>query len=253
MCYPSCTIKWRPGSARIAAIGSWASKSPRLMRASAGWGRSGGGGGVIERRNRQRNLFETVIGSVEQLIEGLVEPPLRRLDEILADEALVDAVMEELAGRYPHSRSRGRPGTPGEVVLRMLVLKRIKHWSFEETEHEVRQSLVYRHLARVYFARVPDAKTLIRLSAVVGAVAIGAIHRRLVEMARAQGLIKGRCARVDTTVVETSIRYPTDSRLLQDGVSVLTRAFKRIELATGVVGGKLRDRMRATTHRVLEI
>ena len=72
-------------------------------------------------------------------------------------------------------------------------------------------------------------------------------------MARAQGLIKGRYARVDTTVVETNIRYPTDSRLLQDGVSVLTRAFKRIELATGVVGGKLRDRMRATTHRVLEI
>lgn len=208
---------------------------------------------MIERRHRQRNLFETVIGSVEQLIEGLVEPPLRRLDEILADEALVDAVMEELAGRYPHSRSRGRPGTPGEVVLRMLVLKRIKHWSFEETEHEVRQSLVYRHLARVYFERVPDAKTLIRLSAVVGADAIEAIHRRLVEMARAQGLIKGRYARVDTTVVETNIRYPTDSRLLQDGVSVLTRAFKRIELATGVVGGKLRDRMRATTHRVLEI
>src|SRR5438105_15801923 len=40
---------------------------------------------------------------------------------------------------------------------------------------------------------------------------------------------------------------------MQDGVRVLTRAFKRIELATGVVGGKVRDRMRATTHRVLEI
>ena len=135
----------------------------------------------------------------------------------------------------------------------MLVLKRIKGWSFEETEHEVRKNLVYRHLARVYFERVPDAKTLIRLSAVIGADGVEAIHRRLVEMARAQGLIKGRYARVDTTVVETNIRYPTDSRLLQDGVRVLTRAFKRIEAGTGVVGGKLRKRMRATTHRVLEI
>jgi hypothetical protein len=72
-------------------------------------------------------------------------------------------------------------------------------------------------------------------------------------MAREQGLIKGRYARVDTTVIETNIRYPTDSRLLQDGVRVLTRAFKRIEAGTGVVGGKLRNRMRATTHRVLEI
>jgi IS5 family transposase len=208
---------------------------------------------MIERRHRQRNLFEAVIGSVEEIIEGLIEPRLRRLDEILADETLLDAVMQELARRRPQSRSRGRPGTPGEVALRMLVLKRIKGWSFDETEHEVRQNLVYRHLTRVYFERVPDAKTLIRLSAVVGAEGVDAIHRRLVEMAREHGLIKGRCARVDTTVVETNIRYPSDSRLLQDGVRVLTRAFKRIEQATGVVGGPLRNRMRATTHRVLEI
>jgi len=208
---------------------------------------------VIQRRHQQRNLFEAVIGSVEELIEGLVEPPLRRLDELLTDEALLDAVMEELAQRYPHSRRRGRPGTPGEVALRMLILKRLRGWSFEETEREVRQNLVYRHLARVYFERVPDAKTLLRLSAVIGADGIEAIHRRLVEIAREQGVIKGRCARVDTTVVETNIRYPTDSRLLQDGVRALTRAFKRIEAATGGARGKLRDRMRATTHRVLEI
>jgi transposase, IS5 family len=90
---------------------------------------------VIERRYRQRNLFEAVLGSVEELVEGLIEPPLRRLDEVLADEALLDAVMLELGRRRPHSRSRGRRGTPGEVALRMLVLKRIKGWIFEETEH----------------------------------------------------------------------------------------------------------------------
>jgi IS5 family transposase len=208
---------------------------------------------VIQRRHQQRNLFEAVIGSVEELVGELIEPPLRRLDEVLADEALLDAVMQELAQRRPHSRCRGRRGTPGEVVLRMLVLKRIKGWSFEQTEREVRQNLVYRHLARVYFERVPDAKTLLRLSAVIGAEGLEAIHRRLVEMAREQGLLKGRQLRVDTTVVETNIRYPTDSHLLQDGVRVLTRVVKRIETATGVVGGKLRERMRAATHRVLEI
>jgi IS5 family transposase len=208
---------------------------------------------VIQRRHQQRSLFETVIGSVEQLIDGLVEPALTRLDEVLADDTLLDTVMGQLAQRCPHSRSRGRPGTPGEVALRMLVLKHLKGWSFEQTEYEVRKNLVYRHLARVYFERVPDAKTLIRLSVAIGAEGIKAIHQRVVEMAREQQLIEGRCARVDTTVVETNIRYPTDSRLLQDGVRVLTRAFKRVEQATGVVGGKLRNRMRATTHRVLEI
>jgi IS5 family transposase len=163
---------------------------------------------VIERRHRQRNIFETVIGSVEELVEELIEPPLRRLDEVLEDEELVETVVHGLAGRRPHSRTRGRPGTPAEVVLRMLVLKRVKGWSFEETEHEVRKELVYRHLVRVYFERVPDAKTLIRLSAVIGPDGVEAIHRRLVEIAREEGLIKGRQARVDTTVVETNIRYP---------------------------------------------
>src|SRR5215469_2010114 len=208
---------------------------------------------MIVRRHQQRNLFEAVIGSVETLIEGLIEPPLRRLDEVLADEALLDAVMTELARRHPQSRRRGRRGTPGEVALRMLVLKRIKGWSFEETEREVRQNLVYRHLARVYFERVPDAKTLIRLSRAIGTAGIEAIHQRLLELAKDQGLIAGRRARVDTTVVETNISYPTDSSLLADGVRVLTRALQRIEQATGVLGRKVRNRKRATTRRLLEI
>ena len=106
---------------------------------------------------------------------------------------------------------------------------------------------------RVYFERVPDAKTLIRLSAVIGPAGIEAIHQRLIDMAKEAGLIKGRRARVDTTVVETNISYPADSQLLADGIRVLTRWAQRIEQATGVVGRKLRNRKRATTRRVLEI
>jgi transposase, IS5 family len=208
---------------------------------------------MITRSHGQRNLFETVIGSLEKLVEGLVEPALERLDQLLADEQLMEAVAVQMAKRRPRSRTHGRPGTPVEVALRMLVLKRLRGWSFEATEREVRASLVYRKLVRVYFEKVPDAKTLLRLSAVIGSEGVEAIHHRLLEMAREQKLIAGRRARVDTTVVETDIRYPTDSRLLADGVRVLGRALKRIEQATGVVGAQLRDRMRATTHRVLEI
>jgi transposase, IS5 family len=208
---------------------------------------------MITRSHGQRNLFETVIGPLEKLVEGLIEPALERLDQLLADEQLMEAVAVQMAKRRPQSRTHGRPGTPVEVALRRLVLKRLRGWSFEETEREVRASLVYRKLVRVYFEKVPDAKTLLRLSAVIGSDGVEAIHNRLLEMAREQKLVAGRSARVDTTVVETDIRYPTDSRLLADGVRVLGRALKRIEQATGVCGAKLRDRMRATTHRVLEI
>jgi len=208
---------------------------------------------MIERRHGQRSVFEAAVGSVEKLVEGVVDPALERLDHLLADERLVEAVVERLAQRRPRSRRWGRPGTPAEVVLRMLALKRLKGWSFADTEREVRISLVYRKVTRVYFERVPDAKTLIRLSGVLGPEGVEAINRRLVAIAQEAGVIRGRQARLDTTVTETNIHYPRDSSLLADGVRVLTRALKRIEAATGVVGRRVRDRNRATARRVWEI
>jgi IS5 family transposase len=40
-------------------------------------------------------------------------------------------------------------------------------------------------------------------------------------------VVTGRKMRVDTTVVETNIHYPTDSTLMGDGVRVLTRLMKK--------------------------
>src|SRR2546422_3171636 len=59
--------------------------------------------------------------------------------------------------------------------------------------------------------------------------------------------------RVDTTVVETNIHYPTDSTLLGDGVRVLTRTMKKITEIAGAAGTRLRDRSRSVKLRVLDI
>jgi IS5 family transposase len=59
--------------------------------------------------------------------------------------------------------------------------------------------------------------------------------------------------RVDTTVVETNVHYPTDSSLLGDGVRVLTRVMKKITAIAGEVGAKMRDRSRSVKLRVLDI
>jgi IS5 family transposase len=67
------------------------------------------------------------------------------------------------------------------------------------------------------------------------------------------GVIEGRRMRVDTTVVETNVHYPTDSSLLSDGVRVLTRTMKKITKIVGTAGAKLRDRSRSVKLRVLDI
>ena len=58
------------------------------------------------------------------------------------------------------------------------------------------------------------------------------IHRRVVAIAQEHKIVQGRRMRVDTTVVETNIHYPTDGSLLGDGVRVLTRTMKKIEQLT---------------------
>lgn len=66
-------------------------------------------------------------------------------------------------------------------------------------------------------------------------------------------MVKGRRMRVDTTVVETNIHYPTDSSLLGDGARVLTRTMKKIESKAGKLKRSVRDRTRSVNKRVRAI
>src|SRR5439155_26551703 len=125
-------------------------------------------------------------------------PALRRIDEVLEDEALIDQVEAALRRRRPQSAVRGRPGTPAAVVLRMLVLKHLYQWSFEECEREVRGSLVYRAFCRIGCKAVPDDTTLIRVAQALGPEVLKAMLERLVEVARQRKVVRGRRLRVGT-------------------------------------------------------
>jgi IS5 family transposase len=128
----------------------------------------------------------------------------------------------------------------------MLALKHLHDWSFDECEREVRGSLVYRAFCRIDGERVPDAKTLIRLARLLDEPVLKDVLARLVALGREHRVVRGRRLRVDTTVVETNIHYPTDATLLADGVRVLTRSLRRI-------GGRVRERTRSVARRVFEI
>src|SRR5439155_937321 len=158
-----------------------------------------------------------------------------------------------LACRWTNSRTRGRKGTPVDVVLRLLVLKHMRNWSYAVLEREVRSNLVYRQFTRVGSAKVPDAKTLGKLGIALGPAIVEQIHQRVVAIAQEKRIVSGRRMRVDTTVVETEIHYPTDASLLGDGVRVLTRAMKRITKLAGTAGAKLRDRARSTRRCLIQI
>jgi len=205
---------------------------------------------LIEVRRAQRSFGD---GFITAEIKDLQEPWMAYVDAMLADEAMVSAVHQALVQRHPQSRRRGRLGFPAEVVLRLLVLKHIRNWSYAVLEREVRANLVYRDFTRVGAAKMPDAKTIGRWGVAMGPTVIHQIHDRIVQIARAHDVVQGRRMRVDTTVVENNIHYPTDSSLLGDGVRVLTRTMRKISKLTGQAGAKLRDRGRGVGLRLLEI
>jgi len=192
-------------------------------------------------------------GLIAEEVSDLREGWMQHVDEVLADEQIVAAVYEALAKRHPKSRSRGRPGTPAETVLRLLILKHVRNWSYEVLEREVRANLVYRDFTRVGAGKMPDSKTMGRWGTALKPEVLKQVHERIVTIARDKGAIAGRRMRVDTTVVETNIHHPTDSTLLGDGVRVLTRTMRKITEIVGKAGTKLRDRSRSVKLRLLEI
>jgi transposase, IS5 family len=204
---------------------------------------------MVQRRQRERSLFEVLLPDGHKLWPDW----LRKIDTLLEDDAVIEVVAQALERRWPQSRRRGRLGTPAEVVIRLLILKHLFDWSYDDMEREVRANLVYRMFTRIDAGEVPDAKTILKIARALGPDVIEQLHRQVVDVAKRAGVTHGRRFRVDTTVVETNVHYPTDSTLLQDGVRVLTRTLQRASTALGDRAGRIRNRLRSVTRRVLII
>ena len=119
---------------------------------------------MIRIRHQQASLWETFFA---EEVAALWEPWMRAVDELLEDDELLEAVYDAQGRRHAQSRTRGRQQTPAEVVLRMLILKHVRNWSYEILEREVRANVVYRTFCRIGMEKVPDAKTLVRLGQAV--------------------------------------------------------------------------------------
>src|SRR4051794_36442715 len=148
------------------------------------------------------------------------EPVLARLDELLDDDALFRAVQADLARRHPQTPKTGRPSTPVEGVLRLLIVRRLYGWSYAEVERFVGDSLVLRQFCRLGLERVPDDTTLLRWAGLIRPATLDGLPDHVVGLARELRVTRGRKGhptrsadrvgtprklRVDSTVVQTAI------------------------------------------------
>ena len=195
-------------------------------------------------------------GQVESLFDlGLrvevreLPADLAGLDVLLGDPALlvpVEAAWDAAA------RGFGRPTVPIERLLRLMVIKQRSGWGYETLVREVSDSLHLRRFCRIALTeRVPDESTVRKLVRRLGPEVIEEITRAVIASATTgERRFVARAARIDSTVVEADIRYPTDIGLAADATKLLAREATAVGTLAGQDAPRVRDRSRAVAQRL---
>jgi transposase, IS5 family len=173
---------------------------------------------------------------------------LAALDRLLADPALLEAVERAWDGA---ARGHGRPTIPIERFVRLMVVKQRSGWGCETLVREVSDSLHLRRFCRIALTeRVPDESTVRKLVRRLGCEVIDEICRVVIAGATTGERRFGArgAARIDSTVVEADVRYPTDIALAGDATKALARAAKAAG-AGAVKAPRVRDRSRSIARR----
>jgi hypothetical protein len=200
-------------------------------------------------------------GQVESLWDevlpiGVRELPgdLAALDVVLRDPVLLAPVVgfwecEAAAGRA--SVGFGRPTIAIETYVRLMVVKHRTGWGYETLVREVSDSLHLRRFCLIALGEcVPEESTVRKLTRRLGGAVIDELTRLVIEKAVRETRFRARAVRIDSTVVEADVRYPTDSGLTVDGARVLARESRRVIAKVGAGVGRVVDRTRALGRRL---
>jgi IS5 family transposase len=199
-------------------------------------------------------VFRTV-GDQCSLWESVLPVELLRLPEELAR---VDALLDDPAFFAPFvpffDPQIGRPSTPMETYLRLMFLKFRYRLGYESLCREVADSIAWRRFCRVPLdGSLPHPTTLMKLTTRCGSAAVDGLNEALLAKAAEAKLLRTNKVRVDTTVVEADVGYPTDSGLLAKGIGAMARGMQAVKQAGGAVRTRVRDRRRSAGQRARSI
>jgi IS5 family transposase len=187
--------------------------------------------------------------------ELLLPAELKRLP---AELARVDAYLDDERFIAPFralfDQRLGRPSVPVDTLLRLLYLKHRYQLGYESLCREVSDSIGWRRFCRIGLDRpVPHPTTLVKLVRRAGPEVIAQLNRALLDKLAADRLLRARKLRVDTTVVEADIDYPTDADLLERSVRKLGGLVRRIKARGAASRTPFRDRGRAAGRRMKQL
>jgi IS5 family transposase len=119
---------------------------------------------------------------------------------------------------------------------------------------EVADSISWRRFCHIGLDRpVPHPTTLVKLVRRAGPEVIEQLNQALLAKLAEGKLLRARKLRVDTTVVEADIDYPTDADLLEQAVRKLGGLVRRIKARGAASRTRFRDRGRAAGRRMRQL
>lgn len=186
---------------------------------------------------------------------AILPPDLRAADALLSEATLL-APFERLwrerdAAAGTRARSQGRPTIAMATYVRLMVLKARTGWGYATLVREVSDSFHLRRFCLIALGDpVPDESTVRKLTRRLGPTLVAELIRRVIELAARERRFTARAIRIDSTVIEADVRYPTDAGLAATGVRLLARAARRLAGAADVPADHVRDRSRAVGHRL---
>jgi IS5 family transposase len=199
---------------------------------------------VLRESDPQTTIWELLLPEEAKRLPA----ELVRIDAYLDDERFI------APWRALFSTRLGRPSVPIDTLLRLLSLKHRYQLGYESLCREVADSISWRRFCRIALDRpVPHPTTLVKLVRRAGPEVVEELNAALVHKLAAGKLLRARKLRVDTTVVEADIDYPTDADLLEHAVRKLGGLVRRVK-ARGVASRtRFRDRGRAAGRRMKQL
>jgi IS5 family transposase len=199
---------------------------------------------VLRETDPQATIWELLLPQEAKRLPS----ELTQVDAYLDDERFI------APWRALFDRRLGRPSVPVDTLLRLLYLKHRYGLGYESLCREVSDSISWRRFCRIGLDRpVPHPTTLVKLVRRAGPEVIAQLNAALLEKLADDRLLRGRKLRVDTTVVEADIDYPTDADLLEQAVRKLGGLVRRVKARGAASRTRFRDRGRAAGRRMKQL
>ncbi|MFH1729754.1 MAG: transposase [Pseudomonadota bacterium] len=201
-----------------------------------------------------REIIKHQQALVETNFEHQHAKELEKISELLDEsKKIMELVHADLiAGRK--KPKIGRNGVSAELAIRLLIIKQMNNFSYEQLAFHLADSRTYRNFCRIGFADCPPKKSALqRAIKKLKPTTLESINIILIKIAVEKGIEKGRKVRIDCTETETNIHKPYDSSLLYDCVRVLSRIMMKAKDKLDVNGFNFIDHTKRAKRRRMGI